>query len=73
MMILEDLCGSMRARHWKRSFSHHGALWTTAMKFSARLAYAFSTPDFSLNAISTIQSKCGQRDIGQTGESERNL
>jgi hypothetical protein len=49
------------------------ALWTTAMKFSARLAYAFSTPDFSLNAISTIQSKCGQRDIGQTGESERNL
>jgi hypothetical protein len=26
MMILEDLCGSMRARHWKRSFSHHGPL-----------------------------------------------
>jgi hypothetical protein len=49
------------------------ALWTTAMEFSARLAYAFSTTDFSLNAISTIQSKCGQRDIGQTGESERNL
>jgi hypothetical protein len=43
------------------------------MKFSARLAYAFSPTDFSLNAISTIQSKCGQRDIGQTGESERNL
>jgi len=45
MMILEDLCGSMRARHWKRSFAHHGPL-DNRDEILCTAGLRFSTTDF---------------------------